>query len=207
MKRFVLILLALALTLALSAYREEEPEEPAPNPIATITMEDGSQMRFVLRPDCAPNTVANFVSLANRGFYDGHQFFRVIVGGFIQGGDPKDDGTGDPGYAIKGEFSANGFNNPLSHNRGMISMARQSGYDSAGSQFFILQGNFPADYDGIYAAFGTAADEATIAVIDRIATEPADESCRPIRLQVITSIRVETFGVEYEPQTLERVKK
>ena len=204
MKRIALTLLALTLALCLAGCGRKEPEEPAPNPIATITMQDGSQMRFELRPDCAPNTVANFVALANAGFYDGQQFFKVVVGAFIQAGDPKNNGTGDPGYAIKGEFSANGFDNPLSHNRGVISMARQSGYDTAGSQFFILQGNYPADYDGLYAAFGTALDEATISVIDAIASQPTDYSYLPITHQVIARIRVETFDVEYKPTTTQR---
>ena len=208
MKRIAWIALALLLALTLSGcQRQVEEEEPVPNPIATITMQDGSVMRFELRPDCAPNTVANFVKLANSGFYDGLQFFRVVVGAFIQGGDPLNNGTGDPGYAIKGEFAANGVQNTLSHSRGVISMARQSGYDTAGSQFFILQGNFPADYDGLYAAFGTALDEATIGVIDTIAGQPADTSYRPITRQIIATIRVETFDVEYEPVTLDRVKK
>ena len=204
MKRIALILLALLMALGLSGCKPEEPEEPVPNPIATITMRDGSQMRFELRPDCAPNTVANFVALANAGFYDGQQFFKVVVGAFIQAGDPRNNGTGDPGYAIKGEFSANGFNNPLSHSRGVISMARQSGYDTAGSQFFILQGNYPADYDGLYAAFGTALDEETISVIDAIASQPTDYNYLPITRQVIARIRVETFEAEYEPVTTSR---
>ena len=110
------------------------------NPIATITMENGAKIVCELYPDIAPNTVANFVSLAQSGYYDGLIFHRVIAGFMIQGGDPRGNGTGGPGYAIKGEFDANGVHNPLKHERGVISMARAKAYDSAGSQFFIMHG-------------------------------------------------------------------
>ena len=201
------VLAALAVVLVIVLVRRltprPEPEEPVPNPVATITMSDGSRMTFELYPDQAPNTVANFVSLANSGFYDGQQFFRIVAGVFIQGGDPNNNGTGDPGYAIKGEFADNGVPNALSHMRGTISMARTSGYDTAGSQFFIMQGSYP-EYDGRYAAFGRIVDEESLATLDAIAAQPTDSSYLPLTRQMIGTIRVETFDVEYEPETMER---
>ena len=205
------VLLAVALILILKLTEPKEPEEPPRNPIATITMENGARMRFELYPDQAPNTVANFIQLANDGFYDAaadggkQEFYRVVAGVFIQGGDPNNNGTGDPGYAIKGEFAENGVKgNNVSHMRGTISMARQSGYDTAGSQFFIMQGSYP-EYDGRYAAFGSVADEESLAVLDAIASEPTDSTYLPLTRQVIASIRVNTFDVEYpEPVTIER---
>ena len=199
--------LAAALILLLRTTEPREPEEQVPNPVATITMRDGGQMRFELYPDQAPNTVNNFIYLAKQGFFDGRQFFRVIPGVLIQGGDPNDDGTGDPGYAIRGEFEENGFEgNTLSHLRGAISMARQSGYYSAGSQFFIMQGSYP-EYNGRYAAFGKIAEEdtASLNVLDAIASQPTDSAYVPLTRQVISTVRVETFGHDYgEPETLER---
>ena len=204
MKRILTLCVLIALALGLSACRGGEPEEPAPNPVATVTMGDGSAMRFELRPDMAPNTVANFVTLANRGFFDGQQFFRVISGAFIQAGDPRNNGTGDPGYAIRGEFADNGFpQNTLSHRRGTLSMARQSDYNSAGSQFFIMHYNYP-EYDGKYAAFGTILDEESLAVLDAIATQPVDGNYLPLTRQVISSIRVETYEREFEVVTIDR---
>ena len=198
------VVLAAAIILLLRLNAPKEPEEVPPNPVATITMSSGDQMRFTLYPDLAPNTVANFIRLANRGFYDGLQFYRIVAGVFIQGGDPNNDGTGDPGYAIKGEFSENGVENSISHMRGAISMARQSGFDTAGSQFFIMQGSYP-EYDGRYAAFGTIADEQSLAVLDAIASQPTDSTYLPLTRQVIASVRVETFDVEYDdPVTMER---
>ena len=191
------LLLAGGLLLVLKLTEPKVEAEPDPNPVATITMSDGAQMRFELYPDQAPNTVANFISLANRGFYNNQQFYRVVAGVFIEGGDPENKGTGGPGYAIKGEFSENGFNNGVSHRRGAISMARQSGYDTAGSQFFIMQGSYP-EYDGKYAAFGSAADEQSLAVLDAIASQPTDSTYLPLTRQVIRTIHVDTFGVEYD---------
>ena len=198
------LLLGVGLILLLKLTEPKQPEEPKPNPVATINMQDGGQMRFTLFPEQAPNTVNNFIHLANRGFYDGLQFYRIVAGVFIQGGDPNNDGTGDPGYAIKGEFSENGVENSISHMRGAISMARQSGFDTAGSQFFIMQGSYP-EYDGRYAAFGTIADEQSLAVLDAIASQPTDSTYLPLTRQVIASVRVETFDVEYDdPVTMER---
>ncbi len=201
------VVLAAVIILLLRLNAPKEPEEVPPNPVATITMSSGDQMRFTLYPDLAPNTVANFIRLANRGFYDGQQFFRIVAGVFIQGGDPNNNGTGDPGYAIPGEFAENGFEqNTVSHMRGAISMARPSGYDTAGSQFFIMQGSYP-EYDGRYAAFGSIddGDEQSLAVLDAIASQPTDSTYLPLTRQVIGTIRVETFDVDYgDPVTLER---
>ncbi len=200
-------LLAAGIILLLRMNVPQEPEETAPNPVATITMSDGGQMRFTLYPDQAPNTVANFIDLANRGYYDGLQFFRVVAGAFIQGGDPQNNGTGGPTYAIRGEFAENGFEqNTVSHMRGAISMSRLSGYDTAGSQFFIMQGSYP-EYDGRYAAFGSidAGDAQSLAVLDAIASQPTDGTYLPLTHQVIATIRVETFGADYgEPEKIDR---
>lgn len=202
------LLMAGALLLILKLTEPKEEKEPDPNPVATITMSDGAQMRFELYPDQAPNTVANFIELANGGDYNNLQFYRVVAGVFIEGGDPLNNGTGGPGYAIKGEFSENGFDgNHISHVRGTISMARQSGYDTAGSQFFIMQGSYP-EYDGRYAAFGRAADAQTLAVLDAIASQPTDSKYLPLTRQVIRSIHVDTFGVSYDPpEKVEKDKK
>lgn len=199
----VVIVLALAAFAIIRLVNRPEPEEPPPNPVATITMSAGGTMRFVLYRAEAPNTVANFVRLANSGFYDGQQFFRIVSGVLIQGGDPNNNGTGDPGYAIKGEFADNGVKNDVSHTRGTISMARASDYDSAGSQFFIMQGSYP-EYDGRYAAFGRIEDDESLATLDAIAAEPVDSSYLPLTRQVIATIRVETFGETYEPETTQR---
>ncbi len=198
------LLVAGALLLILKLSEPKEPVEPDPNPVATITMSDGAQMRFELYPDKAPNTVANFISLANGGTYNDREFFRVVAGVLIQGGDPQDNGTGGPGYTIKGEFAENGFSgNDISHLRGTISMARQSGYDTAGSQFFIMQGSYP-EYDGKYAAFGRASDDQTLSVLDAIAAQPTDSTYLPLTRQVIRSISVNTFGVDYgDPEKIE----
>ena len=169
------------------------------DPIATIKLSDGSRIVLRLYPAAAPNTVANFVELANSGFYDGLTFHRVISGFMIQGGDPNGDGTGGPGYSIKGEFSANGVENYLSHDRGVISMARSNDYDSAGSQFFIMHAD--ADYlDGQYAAFGEVIEG--IEAVDSIAAVATDEKNKPLEDVVIESITVETNGVEYAAEKI-----
>ena len=164
------------------------------NPIATITMKGGKQIKIELYPDVAPNTVNNFISLANSGFYDGLIFHRVIRGFMIQGGCPKGIGTGGPGYSIAGEFSQNGFANGLKHTRGVISMARSMHPNSAGSQFFIMHADSP-HLDGAYAAFGQVLEG--IDVVDEIADEYTDYSDRPYSAQVMQSVRVETFGQNY----------
>ena len=169
-------------------------------PIATIEMANGDVMTLELYPDVAPNTVANFIELANSGFYDGLIFHRVIPGFMIQGGDPQGTGMGGPGYAIKGEFSANGFENKLSHERGVISMARAQHPDSAGSQFFIMHADYPA-LDGQYAAFGRVIEG--IEAVDHVAAVQTGANDRPVEDQVIQSIRVETNGVEYTAEKIQ----
>lgn len=172
------------------------------NPVATITMENGNIIKLELYPDKAPNTVNNFISLSNSGFYNGLIFHRVIKGFMIQGGDPAGVGTGGPGYCIKGEFALNGFkSNDIKHARGVISMARAMNPNSAGSQFFIMHDN--ASYlDGQYAAFGKVISG--IETVDEIASVPTNYNDKPKKDQVIKTISVETFGVEY-PQP-EKVK-
>jgi len=190
-----LCLVLCALTLLLTGCQPSDPYKDVPNPIATITMDDGSAMRFELMLNIAPNTVASFTNLANSGFYDGLEFFRVVPGVLVQSGCPYNNGTGHGEYAIKGEFSANGFDNPLSHNRGVISMSRLEDYNSASSQFFILQGNYP-EYNGQFAAFGVAMDADTLSVLDSIASQPVDSYYVPLRRQKIATIRVNTHGAE-----------
>ena len=157
-------------------------------------MKGGKQIKIELYPDVAPNTVNNFIHLANSGFYDGLIFHRVIRGFMIQGGCPKGLGTGGPGYTIAGEFRQNGFANNLKHTRGVISMARAMHPNSAGSQFFIMHADSP-HLDGAYAAFGQVIEG--IEVVDEIADEYTDYSDRPYQAQVMQSVRVETFGCDY----------
>ncbi len=166
------------------------------NPIITFEMENGKTFKAELYPEKAPNTVNNFVSLVNKGYYDGLIFHRVIAGFMIQGGDPNGTGTGGPGYHIKGEFAANGFKqNDISHVRGVLSMARAQHPDSAGSQFFVMHAD--ADYlDGQYAAFGMVTEG--IETVDSIANVKTDWSDRPYEEQKIKKITAETFGVAYE---------
>ncbi len=168
------------------------------NPVVTITMENKDVIKAELYPEIAPNTVNNFISLIKKGFYDGLTFHRVIKGFMIQGGCPKGDGTGGPGYTIRGEFAQNGFQNDLKHVAGVLSMARAMTPDSAGSQFFIMHKDAP-HLDGAYAAFGKVTEG--MEVVDRIASTPTDRNDRPLSAQVIHSITVETFGTEYpEPE-------
>ena len=171
-------------------------------PIATILMEDGKKMTAELYPDKAPNTVSNFISLANKGFYDGLTFHRVIPGFMIQGGCPDGTGMGGPGYEIKGEFASNGFaQNDLKHTAGVLSMARTMAPDSAGSQFFVMVA--PAGHlDGEYAAFGQVIEGVDDAIaISRVPRSMMDD--KPKKPVVIQSIRVDTKGVDYpEPETL-----
>ncbi len=172
----------------------------ANNPIVTFTMENGDVFRAELYPDVAPQSVRNFVSLVKKGFYDGLIFHRVIPGFMIQGGDPEGTGMGGPGYSIKGEFASNGFANDLKHTKGVLSMARSMMPDSAGSQFFIMHETSP-HLDGEYAAFGRITEGQE--VVDAIACVRTDISDRPTTPQVMKSVTVETFGVEYpEPEKL-----
>ena len=200
MKRLLTALLALILLLSLAGCGREEtdPYEGVPDPVATITLSDGSVMRAELYPRQAPNTVGNFIALANSGFYDGLEIFRVVTRAFIQTGDPLNNGTGGPGYAIRGEFAENGYEgNTLSHTRGVLSMCRTEDFDSAGSQFFIMQGSYPADYDGKYAAFGKLMDDESLAVLDAVAGVVVDASYRPMVVTKIDTIRVDTHGYTF----------
>ncbi len=165
------------------------------NPMATITMDNGDRIEIELDPSNAPNTVKNFIALANEGFYDGLIFHRTIPGFMIQGGCPEGQGTGGPGYQIKGEFATNKHDNPIKHERGVISMARSQHPDSAGSQFFITVEN-AVHLDGQYAAFGKVISGMEAA--DRIVTTSCDPRDRPLEEQKIKTIRVETFGVNYD---------
>jgi peptidyl-prolyl cis-trans isomerase B (cyclophilin B) len=172
----------------------------AQNPIVTITMENGDVIKAELYPEIAPNTVNNFISLINHNFYDGVIFHRVIRGFMIQGGDPDGTGAGGPGYSIKGEFSQNGFKNELLHEPGVLSMARTMIPDSAGSQFFIMHKTSP-HLDGAYAAFGRVIEG--MDAVNAIAETPTDYMDRPLEEQVMKTVTVETFGVDYpEPETL-----
>jgi len=171
------------------------------NPIVTFEMEDGGAMKAELYPDVAPNTVNNFISLVKKGFYDGLLFHRVIPGFMIQGGDPQGSGTGGPGYEIAGEFSSNGFANALKHERGVLSMARTSDPDSAGSQFFIMVAS-ASHLDGSYAAFGRLVEglEVADAIVSAQRSAWNDKPKTPQRMKRVT---VETFGVEYpQPETI-----
>ena len=169
------------------------------NQIVTITMANGDIMKAELYPDVAPNTVNNFISLVKKGFYDGLVFHRVIRGFMIQGGCPQGTGMGGPGYSIKGEFSYNGFANDLKHTPGVLSMARAMNPNSAGSQFFIMHETSP-HLDGQYAAFGKVTEG--MDVVNKIAETTTDYSDRPLEPQMIKSMTVETFGVDYpEPET------
>ncbi len=168
------------------------------NPIVTIEMTTGGKMVAELYPEVAPNTVSNFISLVQKGFYDGLIFHRVIPGFMIQGGDPDGVGMGGPGYTIPGEFSSNGFANDLHHSRGVLSMARTMDPDSAGSQFFVMVDDAP-HLDGEYAAFGKVIDGMETA--DAIVRAPRDRNDKPIMPQRMKKVTVDTFGVEYpEPE-------
>lgn len=167
------------------------------NPIITITMKNGKKIKLELYPDIAPNTVMNFMSLADNGFYNGLIFHRVISGFMIQGGCPNGTGMGGPGYSIKGEFKSNGFANGLKHERGVISMARSMMPDSAGSQFFIMHKNSP-HLDGQYAAFGKVIEG--IETVDDIAAVPTDYNDRPVEPQIIESVCVSWDGDITEPE-------
>ena len=222
MKKTIVLLLAALLLLSLACATEEvsradkateallaaqqknetkeETNVDKTHPIATITMKDGGVIELELYPETAPESVKNFISLANSGFYDGLIFHRVISGFMIQGGDPDGRGTGGPGYSIKGEFAINGVNNDISHVRGVLSMARAQPYDSAGSQFFICHAD-STFLDGQYAAFGRVTSG--MDVVDRIAATTTDSKDKPYKDQIMETVRVETWGVEYgEPNKL-----
>lgn len=169
----------------------------AQNPIVTITMQSGDVIKAELYPDIAPVSVNNFISLIHKNFYDGLIFHRVIRGFMIQGGCPQGTGMGGPGYSIPGEFAINGFENPLKHTAGVLSMARAQEPNSAGSQFFIMHKAAP-HLDGSYAAFGKVIEG--MDVVNRIAETPTYND-RPYENQVMQTVTVDTFGVDYpEPE-------
>ncbi|WP_067727732.1 peptidylprolyl isomerase [Oceanobacillus damuensis] len=205
-----LILLIIVLT-GCGIAQENEPEDQSSktsskdypdveeNPIVTITMDNDEQIMIELYPEIAPNTVANFINLIEAGHYDGLIFHRVIPGFMIQGGDPAGNGTGGPGYSIAGEFSANGFENELTHERGVISMARSGHPDSAGSQFFIMVENSP-HLDGEYAAFGQVTEG--MEAVDAIVGQERDGD-KPLEDQTMKKVEVDTKGYDYpEPEKI-----
>lgn len=164
------------------------------NPIVTIKMKNGDIIKSELYPEIAPNTVNNFVSLIKKGYYNGVIFHRVIPGFMIQGGDPEGSGMGGPGYSIKGEFTGNGFKNDLKHTRGVLSMARTMAPNSAGSQFFIMVEDSP-HLDRQYASFGKVTEG--LDAVDKIVSSKRDYNDRPYEDQVMESVTIETFGVDY----------
>jgi peptidyl-prolyl cis-trans isomerase B (cyclophilin B) len=171
------------------------------NPMVTIEMEDGGVIHAELYPNIAPNTVNNFISLIKAGFYDGLIFHRVISGFMLQGGCPLGQGFGGPGYGIRGEFISNGFENDLKHTRGVLSMARSSAPNSAGSQFFLMHEDSP-HLDGSYAAFGCVTEG--LDVVDAIAAISTDRNDRPLTDQRMAKVIVETYGIDYpEPEKLD----
>ncbi|MFC0560986.1 peptidylprolyl isomerase [Halalkalibacter alkalisediminis] len=174
-----------------------EPTEPIiveEYPIVTITMENGEEIQAELYPHTAPNTVVNFISLIEDGFYDGLTFHRVMPGFMIQGGDPVGDGSGGPGYSIGGEFTANGFENPLNHERGVLSMARTNDPNSGGSQFFIMVDDSP-ELDGQYASFGRVLEG--METVDAIVAAERDFRDKPKEEQKMKTVTVDTKGYEY----------
>lgn len=169
-------------------------------PVVTIEMESGDVIKAELYPEVAPNTVNNFISLINNGFYNGLIFHRVIKDFMIQGGCPDGTGMGGPGYTVKGEFSQNGFDNQLKHGEGVLSMARAMSPDSAGSQFFIMHKNSP-HLDGAYASFGKVTEGMDI--VDKIAEVRVDWNDRPLKEQKMKTVTVDTFGQTYpEPEKM-----
>ena len=187
-------------TVEKTVSNENYEENVTENPIVTITMESGEQIVMELMPKVAPNTVANFVTLAQEGFYDGTIFHRVIPGFMVQGGDPTGTGMGGPSYSIAGEFTSNGFENTLTHERGVISMARAKNPDSAGSQFFIMV-KTATHLDGDYAAFGKVLEG--MDVVDKIVSVERDERDKPLQEQKMKSVVVDTKGFNYpKPMTV-----
>ena len=185
-----------------STTNENYEENVTENPVATITMESGEQIIIELMPKIAPNTVANFISLAQEGFYDGTIFHRVIPGFMVQGGDPTGTGMGGPEYAIAGEFSSNGFENLLAHERGVVSMARAQNPDSAGSQFFIMV-ETATHLDGEYAAFGKVTEG--MDVVDRIVSVERNANDKPLQEQQMKTVVVDTKGFTYpKPMTIKK---
>lgn len=181
--------------------KEDYSTKVSENPIVTITMNNDEKIVIELEPKTAPNTVANFISLIEDGYYDGLIFHRVIPGFMIQGGDPSGNGSGGPGYSIRGEFSKNGFENNLKHERGVISMARTGDPNSAGSQFFIMAEASP-HLDGDYAAFGKVLEG--METVDSIISVERDKRDKPLEDQIMKKVEVDTKGFDYpEPEVIE----
>lgn len=174
--------------------KTDYPTKVKENPIVTITMDNDEKVVIELEPSVAPNTVANFISLVEKGFYDGLIFHRVIPDFMVQGGDPSGTGTGGPEYSIKGEFSSNDFENNLKHERGVISMARSNDFDSAGSQFFIMV-NESTQLDGEYAAFGKVLEG--METVDAIVGVDRDSADKPTEDQKMKKVEVDTKGFDY----------
>ena len=167
-------------------------------PVVTIEMNNGDVIKAELYPEIAPNTVNNFISLVQKGFYDGLTFHRVIPGFMIQGGCPEGSGVGGPGYGIKGEFAENNFTNDLKHTKGVLSMARSQLPDSAGSQFFIMAADSP-HLDGRYAAFGKVYEG--LEAVDKIVSVKRNFLDMPEEEQIMKSVKVDCHGIDYdEPQ-------
>ncbi|MDQ0193937.1 peptidylprolyl isomerase [Paenibacillus wynnii] len=184
-----------------AAPAEGVPSETASHPVVTIEMDNGGIIKAELYPEVAPNTVNNFISLIQKGFYNGTIFHRVIPGFMIQGGDPDGTGMGGPGYGITGEFSSNGFVNNLLHTEGILSMARSQDANSAGSQFFVMTAVAP-HLDGEYAPFGKVTEG--LEVVSSIVNLPRDSSDRPDQPPVMKKVTVDTLGVTYpEPQKVQ----
>ena len=171
------------------------------NPIVTITMNNDKKIVIELEPKVAPNTVANFVSLVEKGFYDGLIFHRVIPGFMIQGGDPAGNGSGGPDYSIKGEFASNKFENNLKHERGVISMARTNDPNSAGSQFFIMTEE-ASHLDGDYAAFGKVIEG--METVDEIVAVERDATDKPLEDQIMKKVEVDTKGFKYPAPVVQK---
>ena len=213
MKKFYQIVLFTVLIAILAACGKETAEneeqetnanyaeEVTENPIVTITMENDKKIVIELEPKTAPNTVANFISLVEDGFYDGLIFHRVIPGFMIQGGDPDGTGMGGPDYAIKGEFTSNGFENTLTHERGVISMARSQDPDSAGSQFFIMTEQ-ATHLDGDYAAFGKVTEG--METVDEIVAADRGNNDKPLEDQKMKTVEVDTKGFDYPEPVVQK---
>lgn len=204
-KKFYLTVSLILLIFTMSACGESKGNKNGEtitikeNPIVTITMENGGEIIAELYPKIAPNTVNNFISLIKDNYYDGLIFHRVIPGFMVQGGDPDGNGTGGPGYGIKGEFNSNNFDNDLKHDRGVLSMARSSQPDSAGSQFFIMVADSP-HLDDDYAGFGKVIKG--LEAVDKIVSVDRDGSDKPNEDQQIKTVTVDTKGTDYpEPET------
>jgi peptidyl-prolyl cis-trans isomerase B (cyclophilin B) len=211
-KKYFIVSILLLSVFMVACKKEATPKTPATpietstkslsdktNPVVTIEMEDGAKIKIELYPSVAPNTVNNFISLVQKGYYNGVTFHRVIPDFMIQGGDPTATGTGGPGYVIKGEFTENGFTNNLKHTRGVISMARSPLPNSAGAQFFIVvkdSANNSAALDGKYASFGKVIEG--MEEVDKIVKVERNKSDKPLKAQKMKIVTVDTLGVKYE---------